>query len=328
MPALLLLLLACKHPSTRAPEIAAQPGVAAATDERLANPAPSGSVKRAEPVATADLGDPGQQFLVHTESREVVLRALNSDAKRVVLKRADAALFQPELELLWFRDGSRFGVVDLRKADAPEVSIAEGMPDEDRWFITRGRVLIAPEDGCDLPYISFQWSATPELKPVLTEAPDLRISNQAWLSAELARPTRPVGRRQLFTGKRLSLAKKLLACEDPSECGKTASFSTDKELVLVRDQTGGDCVERACLLHDPATNQFATPPKAEKWGPAKTTAPGPCGIYEFEQTKSSFLLDHRLCNLDRGCTDLGGEALGWLVAGERVGASGTGDFPE
>lgn len=280
-------------------------------------------------MAPETLGPPEQQFLVHLESREVVLRSAQGEGKQVLVPHADAALYQPELELIWFRDQDRFGVVDLRKPGSPANQLGHGMPDEQRLNIERGMDIATPNDGCDLPFVALEWSESPALTAYLTEAPALAIDNQAWLAAELERPARARAKKQGFVGTAVRLPKKLTDCDLPKSCGKSAPFGdSGKELVLVVERAGGDCVERACLLHDPRTRLFATPPKAAQWAAAKDTALGSCGPYLFDASKHAFLVDRRLCTLEQGCRDLGGEALGWLLPGEKEGEPGTGNFAE
>jgi hypothetical protein len=92
--------------------------------------------------------------------------------------------------------------------------------------------------------------------------------------------------------------------------------------VRVLEKPGGDCVQRACLLHDPRTRLFASVPKIETWGPAEATRKGTCGPLMFDKGKTSFLVDHYLCTPGKACDDLGAHALGWLVPGDVVGAPG------
>ncbi len=319
----LLIAFTCSCPSARAPQPAppftAPPPVSAPA----AAPAPD------VPTHSDTLGPAEQQFLVHLESQEVVLLSMAGEGKRVLVPHANASLYQPALELIWFRHEDRFGVVDLRKPGAPAIWLGHGMPDEHRLSVERGMEVVAPNDGCDLPFVALEWSESPALTAYLTEAPPLGIDNQAWFAAELERPARARTKKQGFIGAAVRLPKKLTGCDLPQACGKSAPFGADgKQLVLVVERTGGDCVVRACLLYDPSSRLFATPPKARKWAAAQETAPGTCGPYLFDASKSAFLVDHRLCTLEQGCRDLGGEALGWLIPGAKVGEPGTGNFAE
>jgi hypothetical protein len=319
----LLLGLSCSCRSASAPQPAQVPTPPPLVAAPVAAQAPE-----VVPQPEA-LGPPAQQLLVHLASQEIVLLSAEAEGRRVLVPHADAALYQSELELIWFRDGERFGVVDLRKPDFPVFSLGHGMPDENRLNIERGSVMASTADACDLPFVALEWTESPELKAYITDAPGLGIDNQAWFAAELTRPTRGRAKRQSFSGARVRLPKKVLSCDLPDACGKTAPFGVSgKQLMLVIERTGGDCLERGCLLYDPSTSLFATPPKATTWAGAKQTAPGSCGPYLFDASKSAFLVDHRLCTFEQGCRDLGGHALGWLVPGENVGEPGTGNFDE
>jgi hypothetical protein len=318
------IFAACRSaPSPQLAAVAADPDDAASARDPAISTAPVAA------PALPDLGERAQLFLVHRESREIALRSLSSDAMHVLVPHADGALYQPELELIWFRDGERFGVIDLRKPVEGPVMLARGMPSEDRFRIERGSERVRTSDGCDLPYVSLTWSEAPVLEAFLSEAPELRIEGGAWLAAELARPARAVGQDHALSGAKLKLPKKAAQCERPVACGASGAFGDGgKLLVLVREELGGDCIDRACLLYDPGTERFATPPKAEAWGAAQATAPGSCGPYLFDRTQRWFLVDHRLCSLEQGCRDVGGESLGWLVPGDSVGVPGSADMPE
>ncbi len=325
---LLAVLAACRTPTAPAAPRASEGAKPARAGLAPQANVPAQASAHEERSAPSDLGEPAHQFLIHAESQQVVLRSRTALAQHVLVDHADAVLYQPALELVWFRDGEHLRVIDLGSEGAPVHTIARGMPDQHRLWIARGSEIADPNDGCDLPYVSLDWTHQPTLEPILTRAPNLRLDDAGWLAAELERPARPVLVKQGFFGKAVRIPRRAMECEDPADCGRTGPFAGDWMLVLVRDVLGGDCVERACLLFDAKTKRFATPPKAEKWGAAQQTAPGSCGPYHFDQSKLFFLVDRRLCELGRECSDVGGEALGWLLPGESVGSPGTGEFTE
>lgn len=325
---LLASLWGCRSPTPPAVPRASKGAKPADVELRQQASAPPDGHTPGQPSALPDLGEPAHQYLVHAESQQIVLRSRSAQAQRVLVDHADAVLYQPELELVWFRDGEHLRVLDLRREGAPVHTIARGMPDEHRLWIARGSEIIDPNDGCDLSYVSLDWTEQPKLEPILTDAPNLRLDDGGWLAAELERAARPVVVKQGFFGKAVRLPRRVMECEDPADCGKTGPFGGGFLLVLVRDALGGDCVERACLAFDPKTKRFATPPKIAAWGSAQQTPPGTCGPYLFDERRRFFLVDHRLCELGQGCSDVGGEALGWLVPGESVGSPGTGEFVE
>jgi hypothetical protein len=275
--------------------------------------------------------DRRQSFLVQTDAHALVLKSSSSTATHMLVTHADSALYQDTLELLWFLDGDRLSVLDLRKPDATAVVVARGST-EGRFMVHHGRQSIATEDGCDLPFIDLDWSAAPKIQPVLHDAPDLRIENGAWLQAEFQRPARSGGRSRDFSGDvHVPLPAKLLRCDDPESCGTALEFGAwpKRELVLVVDISGGDCFERACLLRDSSSGLYATPPDAKRWGDVEHTPNGPCGPYRFDEAQTSFLMGRWLCTLgpvDNVCKDVGGLALGWLMPGDSVGEPGVGNF--
>jgi hypothetical protein len=300
---------------------------------------PAAQATAAKPVLIAsviDLGPRAQQILVHVEeSRAIVLMSSRKPGSRVLVEHADDAVYQPELALMWYRDGKRLNVLDLLEVDkgAPTpVTIAMGMPEQaDRISIARGAALAVKDDGCEGPSVDLSWTETPHIQAFFVDAPDLRLVNTAWLTAHLERTLRTAGERLEFlsTGARVRVPKKSLNCMDRRSCGGKVAFGgLGLDLVLVAEQPGGDCIQRSCLLHDPKTARFATPPSAGAWASAEKTAPGPCGPYLFDQTQMSFLYERHLCIRDVGCRMLDGTALGWIEPGNTVGAPGNGDFDD
>lgn len=281
-------------------------------------------------LAAPELSERTQLFLIHVPNGEIVIASLASEFTRVLVPHAHAALYQPELELLWFRDGDRLAVVDLRDERAPTTTIARGLPeDENRLSISRGGQMVDANDGCDLAYVALDWSDTPKIQAILTEAPGLRLDDDGWLARELARTPRKQGMEREFGDGQIRVPQKFADCEDMDVCGTTGRFGQrGSQLVLVQEKEGGDCVQRACVLHDPKTGLFATPPKAENWGPVKSTARGPCGPYAFDHAGTSFLFGDLLCPPEASCRKLKGLALGWLVPGDSVGAPGLGNFAD
>ncbi|MDB4985672.1 MAG: hypothetical protein JWN04_850 [Myxococcaceae bacterium] len=330
----LLALAACKTSAARQPAavspVASHPGTAldAPHDEPAVGAADASAstlaaVSAPAPTA-ATLGKPTEQFLVAVHG-VLLLRSVASEEARVLLPHVEGLLYDPALELVWFTADEHLGVLDLRTLGAPPAMIARGMPETtNRLSISRPHELVETEDQCDLPFISLEWSERPTIKAFLTSessAPAPRIDNFAWLKAQLLRPARTIGKRQEFGDKRVRLPKRLLDCEEKADCGATVAFGKrDYELVKVQDKMGGDCWNRACLLHDARTGSYASPPQAASWGPVEQAVKGPCGLFMFDQAQTSFLLGHTLCVSGRPCVDLEGHAVGWLVPGDIVGS--------
>jgi hypothetical protein len=281
------------------------------------------SAPRAAPATEADLGDPAQQFLVHAPTGEIWLRSRATGATRLLAKHADTALYHPSLELVWFLDGDRLSVADLRKPGSAPVAIARGAPAVGHLSIVHPPSSVETEDGCDVPYLSLDWTETPKVEAFLTEAPGLHIEDAGWLRAQLARPSRAVAERRDFSKPVVRVPPKLLDCESKQACGQTVPIGAGGlSLVRVLEKPGGDCIQRACLLWDPRARLFASVPKIETWGAADATAKGTCGPLMLDKTRASFLVEHYLCSIGHGCEDLKVRALGWLVPGERAGAPG------
>jgi hypothetical protein len=316
---------ATQPPARTAPQATHSPTFSAPTETSTAGVAPKPA------PATIRLGARSGQFLVRKVESDQILLVSQETADSRVLTPAAAALFQPEFALLWFRDGERLKVLDLEKQGAAPVTVAEGLPEVDRFSITGHGASVDTDDGCDLAWIELTWSATPTIESLLEAAPQIRIVNRDWLVGELPRPPRKVGERREFSSSKshVRLPKKLLECEDANSCGAALELGNrGLELVLVRQRAGGDCVQAACLLRDPKTGLFATPPSGSAWAKADKTRPGPCGPYMFDRTQSSFLVGDRLCTADGGCKKLGGVALGWLEPGDTIGDPGLGNFED
>ncbi len=275
-----------------------------------------------------DLGDPAQQFLVHAPSGEIRLRSRATSASRLIAKHANTALYHASLGLVWFLDGDRLGVVDLRKPGSAPVVVARGAPTVGHISIVHPPNSIETEDGCDVPYLSLDWTETPKVEAFLTEAPNLHVEGAAWLQAQFARPAPVVGKRRNFSKPVTRLPPRLLDCEDRTACGQTAPLGArGLSLVRVLEKPGGDCVQRACLLWNPSTRLFASIPRIETWGSAETTPRGTCGPLMFDQAQRAFLVDQYLCGPDHGCENLSAHTLGWLVPGDTVGAPGNFAMP-
>jgi hypothetical protein len=299
--------------------------------ENVANIAPqSASAPAADtsPPSAAEqpaVLDPARSFVVRQVKRGQLLLVSSENGATRVLASASAGLLQPRLGLLWLRRGPQLQVLDLDRLDRAPVAIAEGLPEIDRFEITGQTDSIETEDGCDLPAIELDWSAEPRLASELAPAPSLRVIDTSWLGAQRQRSLRTQAERREFEDaeRKTRLPAKLLSCEVKETCGATLALGAlGLELVLVQQHAGGDCVHVACLLRDPKSRLFATPPHATAWGSADKTRPGTCGPYMFDRSHKHYLVGDQLCAADSGCVQLAGLALGWLEPGETVGAPG------
>jgi hypothetical protein len=216
--------------------------------------------------------------------------------------------------------------LDLRKLDDAPVLIASGVPPVSRLAINRGEHSVEREDGCDLPYLSLEWSMHPRIDGVLVDATRARIVNRAWLGAQVQREAGAHGQRVSFSEAHVRVPPDLMDCEDEENCGESVQFGAQGSLlVLVKERMGGDCYQRSCLLFQPSTGMFASPLAPTSWKSAREAAAGPC-LFRFDESQTAFLVVHWLCVPHEACRDVGGTALGWLVGREILGEPGLGNF--
>lgn len=279
----------------------------------------------AEPVPADAAG--AQQFLLLRDTGELTL-STPEGASHVLARGVADASYDPALELVWLQTVNELRVFDLRKPAAESVLIAHGLSGARRLQVDHAESRLLPDDGCELPFVELGWSRQPTLVGMVEEVPDLRLEGTAWLAAEIARPRRDVPRTRLSpfdlraARVRVPLPPERSRCEEPAACGAAVPLpGWGIELVLVQDQMGEDCWTRSCVLRDPETDRYATPPLAERWGPVEDTDPGTCGPFQFDASGQRFLLDRSLCTA-AGCRKLGGRAIGWRDPGATVGTPG------
>jgi hypothetical protein len=261
------------------------------------------------------------RFLVHSDAGMIIVRSVSSAAPSVLIRHADFALYDSELELIWYIEANQLRVFDLRALDAPPAVIVRDMRQLDRITVVRGAHSVSEQDGCETPYAVLDWTTNPKMKLLLVEGDaKAKVDGRAWLHAQLNRPARSVTAQRRFVNDKVDVASELLDCEDEETCATSVPFAKRGwQLLLVTDKSGGDCWERACLLRDPRSNRYASPPRPERWGLASAAQRGPCGPYRFEQTQSAYLVGRLLCAGDGPCQDVGGAALGWLIPGDTIG---------
>ncbi len=244
---------------------------------------------------------------------------LGSGAQQV-LANAQRSLYDERLDLVWFDDGERLWVLDLRSLAAPPVLIAEHVAPHAEFHVARER-LLEPADGCDtVPVLRLDWSSKPTFEAWYAAAPVLGAGGTAWLVAQLSRPARPVVEQRTFGSAPAEppWSGAPAACEAPFICGASLPFGNGgRQLVLVEAGVGADCWHFGCVLRD-ASGAFASPPAAESsTGPA---APGSCGPYRFTRQGTAFLVGESVCSVGGSCQALDARTLGWLEPGLSVGA--------
>lgn len=316
-----LALGGCER-GTRAEALAPASSLAARALGAGADDPPSSSRAGSEPAVGA-----AGEFLLLRDTGELTLSTLEGSS-RVLARGVAEASHDPALELVWLQTSSELRVYDLRKLGGGSVLIANGLRGARRLQVEHPESRLLPDDGCDLPFVELGWRREPTLVGMVEEVPDLRLEGTAWLMAELSRSRRevPLAQRSSFdlraARRRVPLPPERLRCEEPAACGAAVPLpGWGIELVLVQDQMGEDCWTRSCLLRDPDTDRYATPPLAERWGPLEDTEAGTCGPFQFDASGQWFLLDRSLCSAT-GCRKLGGRAIGWRDPGPTVGTPG------
>jgi hypothetical protein len=272
----------------------------------------------------ADLGPISRQYLVRTEAGAVVLHGQESHASRVLVPRVRGVLYDPALELLWFVDEDRLGVVDLRAPQSGPIIVARGVPRHvARLSIDHPSGLAETEDDCDLDQLSLEWTPAARVYVADPDASQPRIENGSWMEAQRTRVPRATGRRRGFSDAHVQLPRAVMACEERDRCGAAIPFGgLALQLVLAAEKMGGDCMHRGCMLLNPKTHLYAQPAEAAVWQRAGDAPLGSCGLFMFDEAGTTFLVAGKLCAPGIPCHDHGGRALGWMVPGDIVGAPG------
>jgi hypothetical protein len=298
-------------------------------------PAPS-----AAPAPSSSLPDDSPRFLAGTAGESISLYSLRGPI-RVVVPQVSAWLYDPGHSLLWFADDTRFAVADLRR-QLPAIELAKNLPPASsiwvEWPSSEPSPFVRPETGCEdsTGAIELKISRKPSLH-LLEEQRRVALSPAAagWLQQQLARSTALPPARDFSPGaQRVALPQRWSGCEEPGNCGLFVPFGNGPlRLVLVGEKLE-DCTHRACLLFNPETQKFASPPVlVDATGVPSAAAPpawsdlahaiqGSCGPYFFDASSAHFATQHYLCRADGGCRDLGAEFIGWLEPGPSVGAPG------
>jgi hypothetical protein len=305
-------LLACTH-AKRQP---AAPNARLEAEGKPTQPA-------ARSAAEAESAHDG--FLLENAAGQLVLRSARSGAEQVLASVAQHSLYDERLELIWYEDGERLWVLDLRKLETTPVLIAEHVPEHAEFHVAReADRLLEPADGCDsVPILRLNWSAKPGFEGWYANAPALAAEGRAWLVAELGRTARQLPLAQAFSETHTERAWKgdRSQCAEPFVCGSSLSFGVGvRQLLLVSAHQGDDCWHFECVLRDGQSDAFGTPPDARRWGAASTAQPGSCGPYRFNRDGSALLVDERMCVTGGSCQALGGMALGWREPGVTLGA--------
>ncbi len=310
-------------------------------------PEPEKSTAAAPSAAPEGALDPATSFLVGTQGEAVSLRSLDGRS-RIVVPGLSSWQYDPTHGLLWFLDEDRLGVADLRVEGSPKPlakKVPEGLEIWVDWPTSKSRY-VRPETGCEETSnaVEIKLGKKPSLRLVETGARRaLSEEGRRWLEGQAKRVESPPSLTEAFDtdAGRVALPKGWSGCDDSERCGRSASFGASPlRLVLARDTQGADCFQRRCLLFDPATKQFASPPVLvdaqgtpslpagpPRWASATEAIPGSCGPYRFDGQGTTFVVLQYLCKLDASktgaaCEELPGEGIGWLRPGAVVGSPG------
>jgi hypothetical protein len=288
------------------------------------------------PAAPREWPAKARLFLMTNERAELELRAAGSDFTYPLASNARHVLHDPALELAWLSDDQTLSVIDLREP-APDtvapVVIASKLPPHVEIHVERGGQHMGPEgpasvepvDACDLaPILVLHWEPEPWIESDQGQR-STELEGRAWLARESGRVARPAGEERWLhpSDAHVALSPDRARCEEAEWCGASQPFAASGwELVLAEQSQGADCWQFGCLLREPRSGAFGTPPQPSRWGPAEDMPSGPCGPYRFDAPGTAFLVNALLCAVGGSCAELGGAAIGWLTPGVTSGAPG------
>jgi hypothetical protein len=291
---------------------------------RAAGPVTRPEAGLAEQLKSAAGGEP--VFLLRDGVR-VLARTVSRGLDRELGSSGSAPIFDDRVQLIWLRSEDRLEVLDLRAPKPAAKLVVKGVPqaahlsirwklgDQERGLEQPGvcdpdqEMILMVEDR---PHIEGLDESTRQ--PTLVGAP--------WLKQARARAPVEGARRLWFLpdAAKMKLPAGVGHCDDKSDCGRWLPFGKHgQRLVLIEDRdVGGHCPKRACLLYDPATKLYATPPGAARWGPAKQTTGGECFPYYFDASGEWVASSGEVCQSGRACVKIGGDVFGVLDGGTTI----------
>jgi hypothetical protein len=269
-------------------------------------------------------------FFATTLDGSLVVQAFSSTGlasfEQVLAREVQHVLHNPELGLFWYSDATRLWVIDIQNPEVnawQPVLIASGLPLGDRLRVERkGTHYTGPGRISDETMeLVLHWDSSPWIEGGEGGGRLANLDGEAWLARERARPARAVVATDFTrTEDRVTLPADWAGCQPPGACGAALPFGPRGwELVVTNEDASGDFLAHECLLHDPASGTFATPPGAPRWAGPMGMAPGPCGPYRFNQQGDVFLVADTVCRLGSACVTLEGRGRGWIEPGAVVG---------
>jgi hypothetical protein len=259
----------------------------------------------------------------------------------IVTATKEPIVLDGALELVWLREAGQLQVVDLRVPAPTRITIGQRVPGKMPLVVDRqvdqksAYVEATNRDGCiSDALLTLTWDVEPELK-VEREGGELpadrrvKLVGGAWLNANLQRSggahPEPLDLGGEGPRATVEMAVKVRTCDSGDDgCGRTVDFGeTGWQLMVVQSEHKSregieGCNYLRCLLYDPKrpkTEAFASPLAPLVWKRADAVAPAACGSFLFDRSGRFYLSASSVCSVTKGCSDAGGEAIGWLPPG-------------
>jgi hypothetical protein len=296
---------------------------------------PAGAADRAEGLSAALARAAGSEpvfLLMRSEADQLVARTAGGTVDREIARAAQRPLFDDRLQMVWLRSDDRLEALDLTEAIPTPRVIVKGVPPGAQVSIRwpgkndEDAPRVVPSFGvCDPDQeVVLTAGARPEVDGPDEQAAKPTLVGATWLKARAARA--PAGGGQVLwlnpppATKSMKLPAGVGRCDDREFCGAWLPFGKrGLRLVMIEQRdVGGHCPTRSCLLYDPGTKLYATPPAAAKWGPAKQATPGQCLPYFFDRAGTHVASGDQVCQLGKGCQKVDGVVIGWLDGGVTI----------
>jgi hypothetical protein len=275
----------------------------------------------------ADAPEAPPPYVIAGGKGEIVIVAENK--RTLTVGGAEQPLYDPVWQVVWFQQQEQLVVADLRAASKDCcLAVAANLPAGTSLTIEHAnpRALLEYAPTCDHEIGVFLSLGAGSAKLSSTEGaplPRLTTGGERWLRQQRRRRVQPAPQHWEFLPGQatpIPVPKLTGRCTATQACGLSVPFGPDgRRLVLVADGRG-DCWHGQCLLFDPKTQLFATPPAPNSWHAPAEVTPGSCGPYRFSPDQRWFLTATQVCRFKGPCLPTEGRALGWLTPGPVVGA--------
>jgi hypothetical protein len=279
--------------------------------------------------------DRSELFIVLTDQRDLELRAFGTAGlkpfKHVIGGDVQQTVYNPELGLFWFLDAERLWVLDLYEVGAgvaKPVLIASHLPAAAKLYILKDATFQSPgQVGEGSMEMELHWDEEPSITATVSGEEGKQefhhLDGSAWLSQERSRAPRsaPAWIEFAERGPHAPLPVARARCTDKRQCGAALPFGDRGWQLVISGDEYGDFEHHFCLLYDPATRLFATPPRAAAWADATALESAGCGPYFFNERNDAYFDFEVICRTSGVCAPLDdASAEGWVVPGVGVGA--------